>query len=141
MDENKKAALSKNVFKASMFETLGTARRCCHAEIRLVVQGLRRVTSVRRTIEVGTSKLCCKLCATLLDVISQKSSLKIIIRGSHGKIYPSWALPDDIPTDIRDEFAFRVNRMVENLYHHLRGAQGDSTAGTPPEIVNGDWEQ
>lgn len=122
-----------------MFETIGTIRRCCHAEAKIAMQVLRTMTGDRKTIEIGTSKLSCKLCTTFLDVVSQKSPLNVVIRGSQGKIYSSWALPNDIPAEIRDEFTSRVNRMVENLFHRLQWAQGNSTP--PPEILEDDWEQ
>ena len=124
-----------------MFETLGSARRCCLPEVKLAMQFLQTMTtgSGQQTIEIGTPNLLASFSRHFL-MLSQKSSFNIIIRGSHGKIYPLWALPDDMLTGIRDEFIFRVNCMVENLYH-LRGAQGDSTPGTPPEILDDDWEQ
>ncbi|KAI6105127.1 hypothetical protein EDD16DRAFT_1633679 [Pisolithus croceorrhizus] len=68
-----------------------------HAELQLVLYIIRKmdIDTVHREIYpyIGCSKLSCFLCTIFLRFFRQLG-FAFRTRGSHGKVYPSWSIPD-----------------------------------------------
>ncbi|KAF8543528.1 hypothetical protein BDD12DRAFT_184407 [Trichophaea hybrida] len=79
-----KMTLDRSTFAPSMLRTPGYTQRA--------------------TMEIRVSKLACKLCSIFIDVVSNKSPLNVVIRSTHGWVYPRWSLPTNVPPLIEEGF-------------------------------------
>ncbi|KIK15979.1 hypothetical protein PISMIDRAFT_637647 [Pisolithus microcarpus 441] len=77
--------------------TVSRHRLSTHAEVQLVLHivGMMNINTVHKEVYpyVGCSKLSCFLCSTFLKSFDHHG-IKFRTRGSHGKIYSLWSIPD-----------------------------------------------
>jgi len=95
-----------------------------HAEIQLVFHIAKTIGSLATMKEVypyiGCSKLCCFLCYVFILSFGQGGSL-FRIRGCHGKVYPSWSLPnadglqENMATELHAALLNTLNILVREM--------------------------
>ncbi|KAJ3115261.1 hypothetical protein HK098_007008, partial [Nowakowskiella sp. JEL0407] len=105
---------------ADRIKDMNEKRMICpdvHAELflinRLISEGVIKPNSKHM---IFVSKLCCHLCSHYItEVVQNKLHIEIKIPGTHGKIYPTWALPE-----ITDK-TVEKNEMMECLKKVMQG--------------------
>ncbi|KAI6000935.1 hypothetical protein EDC04DRAFT_3074700 [Pisolithus marmoratus] len=91
-----------------------------HAELQLVLYAIRTmdIETVHKEIYpyIGCSKLSCFLCTAFLKFFGQ-SGFAFRTRGCHGKIYPTWAIPD--MNGLHDDTALALNLASKKMRNLL----------------------
>ncbi|KAI6037922.1 hypothetical protein EDC04DRAFT_2897095 [Pisolithus marmoratus] len=91
-----------------------------HAELQLVLYIIRTMDMKTVSEEIypyiGCSKLSCFLCAVFLKLFGQ-SGFTFRTRGSHGKIYPPWSIPD--VDGLHDDIASGLNLASSKMRNFL----------------------
>ncbi|KAI6133803.1 hypothetical protein EV401DRAFT_1575486 [Pisolithus croceorrhizus] len=115
----------------SMFQTLAT-----HAEIQLVFYITQRTHLETMTKEfypyIGCSKLCCFLCFTFLRSFGQRGPF-FRVRGCHGKVYPSWSLPET--GGIHPGMCMELCLALRKTLHHMSREMTRAVATSPHQMA------
>ncbi len=85
--------------KAQELKRLCELESCTHAEIQLLLEIKKQGTPPKDRVVfpyIGTSKKTCFLCAQVLAQVGDFAT-----RGSHGKVYPCWTIPEGVPLQTR----------------------------------------
>lgn len=96
-----------------------------HAEIQLVFHIAKTIGSLVTMKEIypyiGCSKLCCFLCYVFILSFGQGGSL-FRIRGCHGKVYPSWSLPnaDRLQENMATELYSALRKTLDILVREMK---------------------
>ncbi len=120
-----------------------TATVYTHCEVTVALH-LLQLSPKQREIELGVSKACCWPCVLLLELLSKRADVKIIVSGTHSKTYGGWQFPAGLPVELREpirldlmsrareqleEFPQALDSMLRRAsdsQYHSSGESGDS---------------
>jgi hypothetical protein len=108
-----------------------------HAELNIIAEH----PTIQPYNYIGVSKLCCFLCYAAIEAYRQIAEranlLQFYTRGTHGKVYPGWAVPNLFPKDPESQTALcnglvkHVKAEIINVGKRMRErARSDSSAAS-----------
>jgi hypothetical protein len=90
-----------------------------HAECTLL-QYHKIHTEIRPFMYIGVSKLACYACSLYFDAHGRsKPDVPLIIRGTHGHVYPWQAPGDDAEEGLYADMLEKIQRVLGNIVHEF----------------------
>jgi|GEM_PF-4289306 len=92
--------------------------RGLHAEIMLLLRMLNKADGKKIKVDLGISKLCCKLCAAGIFALQNTyQNLQVEFRGRHGNFYFRWKTSQTLFINNFECFKVFVGREAYKIYH------------------------